>query len=258
MTEKKLNAESFKNLNKRDFRLWLLSVSIIDKQQVFWKKSPRKFIALLFLSKFLRAFEIISCFSANLWFIIRSASRDLTAIIQLRNILIHFIQITISRNILYALIVTKEKSYIIESVIAISCNFTFSSLSVEAKCISFLETREKIMQRMLCSARSARTLKSIETINFYDDEYEFLNFWRWRITFPFLIDSEYFSIFDLDKFVNVLSFTSFDMSFSRLDTILYILNFLSISNLVFYFLDCETYHIWFESRFESVISSLRA
>ena len=137
----------------------------------------------------------------------------------------------------------EKKSHIIENVIAISCNFTFSSLSVEAKCISFLETREKIMQRMLCSARSARTSKLIETINFYDDEYEFLNVRRWRITLSFLIDNEYFSIFDFDKFVNVLSFTFFDMSFSRLDIILYISDHLSISNLAFYFLDCAIYHI---------------
>ena len=107
----------------------------------------------------------------------------------------------------------------------------------------FFETWEKIMQRMLCSARLTRTSKSIEMINFHDDEYEFSNFRRWQITFLFLIDNEYFSIFDFNKFVNILSFTPFDMSFSRLDIILYILNLLSISNLIFYFSDCATYHI---------------
>ena len=202
--------------------------------------------------KFLRAFEIISCSFINLRFIIRSAFHDLTAIIQLRNILIYFIRITIFQNIFYALTVTKKKSYIIKDVIAILCHVTFSSLSVEAKCISFLEIQKKIMQRMLCSARSTRTLKSIKTINFYDDEYEFLNVRRWRITFSFLIGNEYLSIFDLTEFVNVLSFIFFDMSFSRLDIILYILNLLSILNLNFYFLHCAIYHIWFESRFKSV------
>ena len=147
--------------------------------------------------------------------------------------------------------------YIIEDVIATLYNLTFSLLSIGAKCISLLETREKIMQRMLCSVRSTRTSKLTETINFYDDEYEFSNSSQWRITFSFLIDNEYFSIFDLDKFVNVLSFTFFDMLFSRLDIILYILNLLSISNLTFYFSDYATYHIWFESRFELVISFLR-
>ena len=252
MTEKKLNAENFKNLNERDFRLWSFSVSIIDKQQIFWKKSSRIFITLLSLLKFLRTFKIISCSFINLWFIIRFAFHELTAVIQLRNILIHFIQTTIFRNILYILTVTKEKSYIFENVIAISCNFTFLSLSVEAKCIFLFETREKIMQRMLCSVRSARTLKSIETINFYDDEYEFWNVRQWRIMFSFLIDSEYFRIFDFNEFVNVLSFTLFDMFFFRLNDILYISNFLNISDLVFCFLDCVIYHIWFESRLESV------
>ena len=132
----------------------------------------------------------------------------MTAIIQLQNILIHFIRTVIFRDILYTLTVTKVRSHIIEDVIAISCNFTFSLLSIEAKYISFLETRKKIMQRMLCSTRSARILKSIEIINSYDDEYEFLNVRRWRITFSFLINNEYFSIFDLNEFVNVLSFTS--------------------------------------------------
>ena len=131
-------------------------------------------------------------------------------------------------------------------------NLIFSSLSVEAKCIFILETREKIMQRILCSARSARTSKSIATINSYDDEYKFLNVRRWRITFSFLINNEYFSIFDLNEFVNVLSFILFDMSFFRLNIILYILNLLSISNLIFYFLDCAIYHICFESRLKSV------
>ena len=168
------------------------------------------------------------------------------------NILIYFIRTIIFRNIFYVLTITKKELHIIENVIAISCNLTFSSLSIETKCISLLETREKIMQWMLCLTRSARMLKSIETINFYDDEYEFLNVRRWRITFSFLIDNEYFSIFDLDKFVNVLSFTFFDMSFFRLDIILYISDFLSILNLVFYFFDCAIYHICFESRLKSV------
>ena len=166
--------------------------------------------------------------------------------------MIHFIRTITFQNILYALTVTKRKLHIIENVIAISCNLTFSSLSIEAKCIFFLETRKKIMQRMLCSARPARTLKSIETINFYNDEYESLNVRRWRITFSFLIDNEYFNIFDFNEFVNVLSFISFDMFFLRLDIILYISDLLNISNLVFYFLNCATYHIWFESRFKSV------
>ena len=210
------------------------------------------------MSKFSRAFEIISCSFTNLWFIIQFASRDLTVIIQLQNILIHFIRTTIFRNILYVLTVTKERSHIIENVIAILCNLTFSPLSVETKCISLFETRKKIMQRILCSTRSARTSKSTKTINFYDDEYEFSNFRRWRITFSFLIDNEYFSIFDFNEFVIVLSFISFDMSFFRLDIILYISDFLSILNLIFYFSDCATYHIWFESQLESVTSFLYA
>ena len=251
-----MNVESFKNLNEPDFRLWSFSVLIVDKQQIFWKRSSRIFIIFLFLLKFSRAFEIILYSSANLWFIIRFAFHDLTAIIQLRNILIHFIWTVIFRNILYALTVTKEKLHIIEDVIAISCNFTFSFLSVETKCISLLETREKIMQRMLCLVKSARTSKLIKTINFYDDEYEFLNVRWWRLKFSFLINSEYSDIFDLDEFVNVLSFILFDISFFRLDIILYISNFLSILNLVFYFLDCATYYIWFESRLKSVTSFL--
>ena len=124
----------------------------------------------------------------------------------------------------------KKKSHIIEDVIAISCNFIFSSLSVEARCIFLLETRKKIMRRMLCSARLAKTSKSIEKINSHNDEYEFLNFRRWRITFSFLIDNEYFSIFDLDEFVNVLSFTFFNMFSFRLDIVLYISDLLNISN----------------------------
>ena len=175
-------------------------------------------------------------------------------IIQLRNILINFIQTTIFRNIFYALTVTKKKSYIIENVIAISCNFTFSSLSVEAKCF-FFKMRKKIMQQILYLTWSVRTLKLIETINFYNNKYKFLNVRQWRITFLFLINSEYFSIFDFNEFVNVLSFTSFDMSFSRLDIILYISNLLNISNLIFYFLDCAIYHIWFNSRLKSVTFS---
>ena len=87
-----MSAESFKNLNEQDLRLWSFSVSIIDKQQIFWKRSSWIFIALLFLLKFSRAFEIILCSFTDLWFIIRSAFHDLTAIIQLRNILIHFIR----------------------------------------------------------------------------------------------------------------------------------------------------------------------
>ena len=239
-----MSAKSFKNLNERNFRLWSFFVSITDKQQIFWKRSSRIFIILLFLLKFSRAFEIISYSFTNLWFIIRSALYDLTAITQLRNILIHFIWIAIFRNILYILTITKEKSYIIEDVIAVSYNFTFLLLSIETKCISLLETREKIMQWMLCLTRSARMLKSIETINFYDDEYEFLNVRRWRITFSFLIDNEYFSIFDLNEFVNILLFIFFDMSFFQLDIILSILDFLNISNLIFYFSDCATYHIY--------------
>ena len=89
---KKMKIKSFKNLSERDSRLWSFSVSIVDKQQIFWKRSSRIFVILLFLLKFSRAFEIISCFFANLWFIIQSAFHDLTAIIQLRNILIHFIR----------------------------------------------------------------------------------------------------------------------------------------------------------------------
>ena len=181
---------------------------IIDKQQIFWKRLSQIFIVLFFLLKFSWVFKIISCFSVDLRFITRFAFHDLTGIIQLQNILIHFIRTIISRNILYALIVMKVKAHIIEDVITISCNFTFSLLSVETKCIFFLETQEKIMQRMLCSARSTKTLKSIETINSHDDEYKFLNVQRWRITFSSLISSEYFSIFDFNEFVNVLSFTS--------------------------------------------------
>ena len=168
-----MSVESFKNLNEQDFRLWSLSVLITDKQQIFWKKSSRIFITFLFLLKFSSVFEIILCSFANLWFITRFAFYDLTAITQLRNILIHFIRTAIFRNIFYVLTVTKEKSHIIENVIAISCNFTFSSLSVEAKCISFFKTRKKIMQRMLCSVKSARTSKSITTINFHNDESRF-------------------------------------------------------------------------------------
>ena len=148
----------------------------------------------------------------------------------------------------------KEELHIIKDVIAILCNLTFSFLSIEAKCISFLEMREKIMQRMLCLTRSARTSKLIEIINFYDDEYKFLNVRWWQIIFSFLIDSEYFSIFDLDEFVNVLSFIFFDIPFFWLDIILYISDFFNISNLIFYFLDCAIYYIWFESRFKSVTS----
>ena len=140
-----MSVESFKDLNERNFKLWLLSVSIIDKQQIFWKKSSRIFIIFLFLLKFLEAFEIISYSFANLWFIIWFTFHDLTAITQLRNILIHFIQTVIFRNIFYVLTVTEKRLYIIEDVIVISCNFTFSFLSVEAKCISFLETQKKIM-----------------------------------------------------------------------------------------------------------------
>ena len=106
---------------------------------------------------------------------------------------------------------------------------------------------------MLCSVRSTRTSKSIEMINFYDEEYEFLNIRWWWITFSFLIDNEYFSIFNLNKFVNVLSFIFLDMFFFWLDIILDISNLLSILNLIFYFLNCAIYHIWFESRLKSVI-----
>ena len=247
-----MNAESFTNLSERDFRLWSLSVSITDKQQIFWKRSSWIIIILLFLLKFSWIFEIILCSSADLWFIIRFAFYNLTATIQLRNILIHFIRTTIFWNILYALIVMKRESYIIEDVIAISCNFTSLLLLIRAKCISVLETREKIMQQMLCLTRSARMSKLIKMINLYDDEYEFSNVRRWRITFLFLIDSEYFSIFDFNESMNVLSFTPFDMLFSRLGIILYISDLLNILNLAFYFLDCATYYIWFESRLKSV------
>ena len=166
--------------------------------------------------------------------------------------MIRFIWIIIFRNIFYVLTVIKERLYIIESVIAISCNLTFSLLSVEAECIFLFKTRKKIMQQMLCSTKLTKMLKSIKTINFYDDQCEFLNVRRWRITFSFLIDSEYFSIFDFNEFMNVLSFIFFDLSFFRFDIILYISDFLSILNLVFYFLDYTTYYIWFESRFKSV------
>ena len=89
---KKMNAESFKDSSERDFKLWSFFILIADKQQKFWKRSSQIFIILLFLLKFLRAFEIILCSSVNLWFIIRSTFHDLTAITQLRNILIHFIR----------------------------------------------------------------------------------------------------------------------------------------------------------------------
>ena len=244
-----MNVENFKNLNEQNFGLWLLSVLITNKQQIFWKRSSLIFITLLFLLKFSRAFEIILCFSANLWFITRSAFHNLIAITQLRNILIHFIRTVIFRNIFYVLTVMKKESYIIDNVIAISCNLTFLSLSIEIKYISLLETRKKIMQRILCSTKSTKISKLIKTINFYDDEYKFLNVRRWWITFSFLINSEYFSIFDFNEFVNVLSFILFEMSFFQLDIILYISNLLNISNLVLHFLDYTIYHIWFESRF---------
>ena len=170
-----MNAENFKNLNERDFRLRSFSVSITDKQQIFWKKLLRIFIVLLFLLKFLRVFKIISCLFADLWFIIRSAFHDLTAVIQLRNSLIHFIRRAIFRDIFYVLTITTKKSHIIENAIAISCNLTFSFLSVETKYIFLFETRKKIMQQMLCSVRLAKMSKSIATINFYEDEYKFLN-----------------------------------------------------------------------------------
>ena len=116
-----------------------------------------------------------------------------------------------------------RRSHIIESVIAISWNLILLFLSIQIKCISLFEMRKKIMQRMLYSARSARTSKSITTINFYNDEYEFLNVRRWRITFLFLIDNECFNIFDLNEFGNILLFILFDVSFSQLDIILYII-----------------------------------
>ena len=250
-----MNVKNFKNLNEWNFKLWSFFVSITDKQQVFWKDLSWIFIVLLFLLKFSRAFKIISCLFINLWFIIRFVSHDLTAITQLRNILIYFIRIKNFRDILYALTVTKRELYIIENVIAISCNLKFSLLSIETKCISLFKTREKIMQPMLCSIKSARTLESIETINSHDDEYKFLNARRWQIMFSFLINSGYFSIFDFDKFVNVLSFIFFDMSFFQLNIILYILDFLNILKLIFYFLDCAIYYIWFESRLNSVTFS---
>ena len=115
-----MSAESFKNLNERDFRLWSFSALIADKQQVFWKKSSRIFIILLFLLKFLRVFEIISCLFADLWFITRSASHDLTAVTQLRNILIHFIR--------YAFLSTWHYLVYIRSLEHIKFSFLFFSL----------------------------------------------------------------------------------------------------------------------------------
>ena len=158
--------------------------------------------------KSFQAFEIISCSFVDLWFIIRSTFYNLTAIIQLQYILIYLIRTTISRNILYTMTVIKEESYIIKDIIAISCNLIFSFLSIETKCIFLFETRKKIMQRMLCSVRLTRTSNLIKTINSHNDEYKFLNVQRWRITFLFLINNEYFSIFSLNEFVNVLSFNS--------------------------------------------------
>ena len=80
-----MSAENFKNLNERDFKLLSFSVLIADKQQIFWKKSSRIFIILLFLLKFSRVFKIILYSFADLRFIIRFTFYDLTAIIQLRN-----------------------------------------------------------------------------------------------------------------------------------------------------------------------------
>ena len=144
--------------------------------------------------KFLRIFEITLYSSALLQFITESAFYDLTAIIRLQNILIHFIRTTISRDILYILTITKVRSHIIEDVIAIlhSC-----SNQLKQNAVFFLETWKKAMQRTLYSAKSTRTLKSIKTIKFYDDEYEFLNVQQWRIIFQFLINSRFliFSIF---------------------------------------------------------------
>ena len=82
-----------------------------------------------------------------------------------------------------------------------------------------LETWKKTMSRTLCSARSTKTSKLIEMINFHDDEYEFLNVRWWRIMSQFLINSEHFSIFDLAEFMNASSFTlsiyfSFDLTSS--------------------------------------------
>ena len=110
----------------------------------------------------------------------------------------------------------------------------------------FLETWEKIMQQMLCSIKSTKTLKSIATINSHDDEYKFLNVRRWQIAFSFLIDNEYFSIFDFNKFVNVLLFISFDMSFFRLNIILYIIKFFQhIKSSLFLSRLCNSsYLIW--------------
>ena len=94
--------------------------------------------------------------------------------IQLQNILIYFIRTAIFRNILYISTVTKVKSHIIESVIAIS----YSRFNQSKRNASFFEMLEKIMQRTLCSTRLIKTLKSIETIKFHDDKYEFLNVQR--------------------------------------------------------------------------------
>ena len=140
----------------------------------------------------------------------------------------------------------ERRSHIIEDVIAISWNSILSFLSIGTKYIFFLETRKKIMQRILCLTRSTRTLDSIATFNSHDDEYEFLNVRRWQIIFSFLINNEYFSIFDFNEFVNVLSFTFFDMSFFRLDIILYIIKFLKHikSNFLFSWLCNLSYLIW--------------
>ena len=203
--------------------------------------------------KFSQDFKIILYSFADWWFIIQFAFHDLITITQLQNILIYFIRTATFQKIFYVLIVTKKKSYIIEDAIAISCNLTFSSWSIETKYIFLLETQKKIMKQMLCLTRSTRTSKLIKMINFCNDEYEFLNVRQWRITFSFLIDNEYFNIFDLDEFINVLLFPFFDMFFSLSSIILYISDLLNILNLIFYFLDCAIYHIWFENRFKSIV-----
>ena len=109
-----MNVKNFKNLNEKNFRLWSFFVLIINKQQIFWKKSSRIFI-ILFSCWNSHEFDF-----ADLWFIIRFAFHDLTAIIQLRNILIHFIRY-IFLSIWYYLIYIKLLEHI-------KFNFLFSWL----------------------------------------------------------------------------------------------------------------------------------
>ena len=138
-----MSASSFKNSNERNFKLWLFFVLMIDKQQIFWKKLSRIFVSSLFILKFLWVFEMILYSSAELWFITRFTFYNLTTIIQLSNILIHFNPVIISRDILYALTVTKVKLYIIEDVIVIFCILISSFLSIETKCIFFSKRKRR-------------------------------------------------------------------------------------------------------------------